>query len=133
MMVIILELESETPLYQQIRDRLVEGIAHGDLVAGQALPSIRQLAADLGINLHTVNKAYALLQRDSFVRMRRTQGVVVAAEAAMTAESARAWQARLGTLLAEAVAHGAPADDILEQCRQVVASFVVAPEQEVSA
>ena len=55
------------PLYRQIRDEVVRGIAQGELAPGDALPSVRNLASDLGINLHTVNKAYALL-RDEGVR-----------------------------------------------------------------
>ena len=58
------------PLYRQIRDEVVRGIAQGELAPGDALPSVRNLASDLGINLHTVNKAYALLRDEGFVLMR---------------------------------------------------------------
>lgn len=47
----------DEPLYMQIRSQIIAGIARGDLTAGDALPSVRRLASDLGINLHTVNKA----------------------------------------------------------------------------
>lgn len=52
----------DEPLYMQIRSQIIAGIARGDLAAGDALPSVRRLASDLGINLHTVNKAYAVLR-----------------------------------------------------------------------
>ena len=60
----------EEPLYLQIRNQIVAGIATGELEPGQALPSVRSLASDLGINLHTVNKAYAVLRDEGYVRMR---------------------------------------------------------------
>ena len=55
--------DSIVPIYQQIRNRIVEAIAAGELSAGSGLPATRQLAVDLGINFHTVNKAYDLLRR----------------------------------------------------------------------
>ncbi len=62
----------------QIRDQLVEAIACGELVAGDGLPSVRRLASDLGINLHTVNKAYALLRDEGYLVMRGRSGAFVA-------------------------------------------------------
>ncbi|WP_286143575.1 GntR family transcriptional regulator, partial [Adlercreutzia caecimuris] len=72
----------EEPLYLQIRNQIVAGIATGELEPGQALPSVRSLASDLGINLHTVNKAYAVLRDEGYVRMRGRAGAVVADPAA---------------------------------------------------
>ena len=66
------------PLYRQIRDEVVRGIAQGELAPGDALPSVRNLASDLGINLPTVNKAYALLRAEGFVLMRGRSGAFVA-------------------------------------------------------
>ena len=70
------------PLYRQIRDEIVRGIAQGELAPGDALPGVRNLASDLGINLHTVNKAYALLRDEGFVLMRGRSGAFVAQPAA---------------------------------------------------
>ena len=61
-MLLSLDVSGPVPLYQQIRDRIVEAIATGEQPQGSALPSIRQLAVDLGINFHTVNKAYDMLR-----------------------------------------------------------------------
>ena len=58
------------------------GIATGQLEPGQSLPSVRSLASDLGINLHTVNKAYAVLRDEGYVRMRGRAGAVIADPAA---------------------------------------------------
>ena len=121
-MIISLDLSSDVPIYQQLRDRIVEGIAAGTLPDGESLPSTRQLAADFGINFHTVNKAYDLLRQQGFVRLNRKTGAVVAPSASDDAFVAD-WTARARTLLAEAVAKGMPADEVLATCRAVLAGF----------
>ncbi|KUP25010.1 GntR family transcriptional regulator [Paenibacillus sp. DMB5] len=76
-MFIELDLQSETPIYTQLVDQIVEGIASGALQPGDPLPSIRSLAEDLGINLHTVNKAYNLLKQEGLLQVHRKTGVIV--------------------------------------------------------
>ncbi len=125
-MIISLELDGEVPLYQQLRDRVVEAIADGRLRAGDPLPPTRRLAADLGINMHTVNKAYDLLRREGLVRLGRRTGAVVARDAAdgpPGADVAEGWEAQARTLLAEAVAKGLPADDVRRRCEAILAGF----------
>lgn len=56
-MVIEIDFNSEEALYLQLRNQIILGIATSRLREGEALPSIRQLADDIGINMHTVNKA----------------------------------------------------------------------------
>ena len=72
----------DVPLYQQLRNEIVRGIAQEELAPGDALPSVRNLASDLGINLHTVNKAYALLRDEGYVEMKGRKGAFVAQPAA---------------------------------------------------
>lgn len=62
----------------QLRDGVIAGIAAGELRPGDALPSVRSLAEDLGINLHTVNKAYATLRDEGYVIMLGRRGAYVA-------------------------------------------------------
>lgn len=76
-MLLNLDLESEVPIYQQIKTQIIEGIANGRIKPGETLPSVRQLAADIGINLHTVNKAYHLLRDAGVVVIHRQRGVVI--------------------------------------------------------
>ena len=121
-MIISLDLSSEVPIYQQLRDRIVEGIAEGRLPEGESLPSTRQLAADFGINFHTVNKAYDLLRQQGFVRLNRKTGAVVGPTGSDEAFVAD-WTARARTLLAEAVAKGVPEGDVLATCQAVLAGF----------
>lgn len=74
----------DEPLYMQIRSQIIAGIARGDLTAGDALPSVRRLASDLGINLHTVNKAYAVLRDEGYIVVRGRAGAFIAGHRART-------------------------------------------------
>ncbi|WP_433042679.1 GntR family transcriptional regulator [Dactylosporangium sp. CS-033363] len=121
-MILNVDLTSDVPLYQQLRDRIVEAIAAGVLAEGSSLPPIRALAADFGINFHTVNKAYDLLRQEGLIRLNRKTGAVVtvtAADAAFRAD----WSARARTLLAEAAARGLPPAEVLATCRALLDEF----------
>lgn len=76
-MFIKIEMDSDVPIYTQLTNGLVEGIANGALQPGASLPSVRSLAADLGINMHTVNKAYHELEKKEIVRIIPKSGAVV--------------------------------------------------------
>lgn len=104
-MLLQLDLQSEVPIYTQIVNGIVEGIARRQLLPGQSLPSVRNLASDLGINLHTVNKAYQILRQDGYVQINRKQGVVIGPEGLMLADAAYLLrlQASLKPLVAEAI------------------------------
>lgn len=80
-MLIEIDFNSEEALYIQLRNRIILGIATNELKEGDALPSVRQLAENIGINMHTVNKAYTVLKQEGFVRVDRRRGAVVAINA----------------------------------------------------
>jgi GntR family transcriptional regulator len=122
-MILNVDLASEVPIYQQLRDQIVEAIAEGVLTRGSPLPATRTLAADFGINFHTVNKAYDLLRQQGLIRLNRKTGAVVTPMVADPPFPTE-WTARARTLLAEAVARGLPADEVLKTCRSVLDSFV---------
>ena len=73
-----IDFDSQEPIYRQIRTQVVHGVATGELSPGDSLPSVRSLASDLGVNMHTVNKAYAMLRDEGYIRMRGRSGAVVA-------------------------------------------------------
>lgn len=77
-MIISIDSSSSESLYMQIRQQIVAAIARGELLPGDSLPSVRSLASDLGVNLHTVNKAYALLRDEGYLIMRGRSGAFVA-------------------------------------------------------
>lgn len=76
-MIITIDEAASEPLYKQIHDQVIAGIATGQLEPGMSLLSVRSLASDLGINLHTVNKAYAILRDEGYVQMRGRAGAVI--------------------------------------------------------
>lgn len=78
LVLIEVDAAAKEPLYLQIRNQIVSGIALGQLEPGMQLPSVRALASDLGINLHTVNKAYAVLRDEGYIRMKGRTGAFVA-------------------------------------------------------
>ena len=66
-MLIEIDFQSEEAIYMQLRNQIILGIATSVLREGDSLPSVRQLAGEIGINMHTVNKAYAVLREEGFL------------------------------------------------------------------
>jgi GntR family transcriptional regulator len=127
-MLLSIEPDGPVPIYQQIRDRIVEAIAAGELPAGSGLPATRQLAVDLGVNFHTVNKGYDLLRQEGLLRIGRKSGAVVARDASSGPPDPaweRDWATRLHTLLAEASAQGLDPAAVIRLCEATVAEFGV--------
>ena len=79
-MLITVDFASGTPIYAQLRDQVVIGIAGGALRPGEALPSVRRLAADIGVHAHTVNKAYDMLRDEGYIVIDRRSGCRVSPE-----------------------------------------------------
>ena len=77
-MIVEIDQRSDVPIYEQLHRQFIAAIAGDELSPGDSLPSVRSLAVDLGINLHTVNKAYALLRDEGYIVMRRGAGATVA-------------------------------------------------------
>lgn len=77
-MIIELDFNSDEALYIQLCNQIILGIATTRLKEGDALPSVRQLAETIGINMHTVNKAYTVLKQEGYVKVDRRKGAVIA-------------------------------------------------------
>jgi GntR family transcriptional regulator len=89
MVTITIDRELEEPVYEQVADQVRRLVASGELGPGTSLPSVRQLAGDLGVNLNTIARAYRLLESEGFLAIRNRSGVAVAASAEEIAHSAR--------------------------------------------
>ena len=76
-MLIKIDFQSDEALYIQLRNQIILGIATSTLHEGDVLPSVRQLAEDIGINMHTVNKAYSVLRQEGLVTIDRRRGAIV--------------------------------------------------------
>lgn len=76
-MILNLDFNSDKPIYIQIREEIIKSIAKGDLEINESLPSVRALADEIGINLHTVSKAYNLLKDEGYINIDRRKGAIV--------------------------------------------------------
>ena len=78
--VIEIDFNSDEAIYVQLCNQIIMGIATSQLQEGENLPSVRQLADTIGINMHTVNKAYTVLRQEGFVNIDRRRGAVIAVD-----------------------------------------------------
>ena len=77
-MLIEIDFNSEEAIYIQLRNQIIIGIGTAKMQEGDSLPSVRQLADTIGINMHTVNKAYSVLKQEGFISLDKRRGAVIA-------------------------------------------------------
>ena len=110
-----LDPDSGRAIYLQLRDHIIAAIA-GDLIReGDCLPSVRQLAREIGVNMHTVNKAYALLAEEGFVSVEPCKGAVIVIDGDHE-KALMALREQLRITLLEAVCRGVSREEV---CRLV--------------
>lgn len=124
---ITIDLKSPVPLAEQIRRGIRQAIASGEVKAGDSLPPVRHLAADLGINFNTVARAYRDLEGEGLVLSRRGRGTVVtvgtAQDAPPTPESEERMSAAMRNLLADARLAGMSAEAIARMFQRELTAF----------
>ena len=101
-MYIQIDFNSDEAIYVQLRNQIVLGIATNQYREGESLPSVRQLAEHIGINMHTVNKAYQVLKQEGFIRLDKRSGAVVFLEEDKS-RAIREMRKNLQVILAKAV------------------------------
>ena len=79
-MLISIDFNSDEAIYMQLRNQIIIGIATSEIKEGDNLPSVRDLADTVGINMHTVNKAYSILKQEGYLKLDRRHGAVIAVE-----------------------------------------------------
>ncbi len=79
-MFIEIDFNSDEAIYMQLRNQIIMGIATSRFQEGDMLPSVRQLADTIGINMHTVNKAYTVLKQEGYVKVDRRKGAMIAVD-----------------------------------------------------
>ena len=119
-MLIKIDFESEMPIYEQLRRQIIEGIALGDLEKGEALPSVRQLAEDIGINLHTVNKTYNILKNEGYLSIDRRKGAMVSdTMPKVTTEYLEALEDELIYIISNSYCRGVEEEKFLNICKNI--------------
>ncbi|MYL43011.1 MULTISPECIES: GntR family transcriptional regulator [Virgibacillus] len=126
-MFISLDFESSQPIYLQLIHQIIEGIAKKELQPGDPLPSVRSLAQDIGINLHTVNKAYQQLKQDGFLQIHRQKGVVIRPEGIPKADNIykEQVQQKLRPLIAESICKDLSKEEFLTLCQTIYHDFQI--------
>ncbi|MFC0471746.1 GntR family transcriptional regulator [Halalkalibacter kiskunsagensis] len=124
-MYINIDLQAEEPIYTQLKNQIIAGIAKKEIALGERMPSVRSLAADLGINLHTVNKAYQQLKQEGFILIHRQKGVVINPEGVPRADDE--YRSKLNNslhpLIAESFCRGIEKEEFLQMCKHVYRAF----------
>lgn len=118
-MVIELQMTSDIPIYVQLRNQIVLGIGRGDLACGEQLPTIRQMAEDIDINMMTVNKAYQILKNEGFIEIDRRHGARVAAQADQHGDFREKLTEELELLAAESKIKGIGKEEFLTLCGEI--------------
>ena len=116
-MLLQLDFSSEMPIYLQIRNGIVQGVAEGKLLPGEKLPPIRVLAEETGVNMMTVNKAYQMLKQEDFICIDRRTGAYVSER---MADPLAALEPGMRMLLSKARADGASRSEILGLCERLL-------------
>lgn len=121
-MYITIDEADRRPVYRQIAEEIKTLIARGELEEGVALPPVRQIAGDLGVNLNTIAAAYRELQREGLVRVRHGAGAFVAARQPSQQSEAELRKALRASLTHLALA-GLPRSEILTIVNEELQQF----------
>ena len=76
-MIIEVDFNSDEAIYIQLCNQIIMGIATSVIHEGHSLPSVRRLADTIGVNMHTVNKAYSVLKREGYISLDKRRGAVI--------------------------------------------------------
>lgn len=112
-MIMRIDFNSEEALYMQLYHQIIMGIATSELQEGENLPSVRELADDIGINMHTVNKAYSILRQEGYLKLDRRKGAVIAIDIDKYQASVELME-DLKVLMAKAICKGISSGEVHE-------------------
>lgn len=129
-MIIELDMNSSTPIYVQLRNQIVMGIGRGELKLGESLPTVRQLAQDIGVNTMTVNKAYQILKTEGYIKIDRRHGAIVSDNIDMDIVFREKLENELELLLAEAAINGMDKRDFLSMYNEIYSKIKVSGDSE---
>lgn len=129
-MIIELDMNSSTPIYVQLRNQIAMGIGRGELKLGESLPTVRQLAQDIGVNTMTVNKAYQILKTEGYIKIDRRHGAIVSDNIDMDIVFREKLENELELLLAEAAINGMDKNDFLSMCNEIYSKIKVSGDSE---
>jgi len=118
-MIIKLNTISSTPIYVQLRNEIVMGIGRGELKIGEGLPTVRQMAEDIGVNPLTVQKAYEILKNEGYIEIDRRHGAKVSPKVDLSGQFREKVESELTLLISESSLKGMSRDDFMKICSDV--------------
>lgn len=121
-MIVEIDFNSEEALYLQLRNQIILGIATAKFQEGDTLPSVRQLAEDIGINMHTVNKAYTVLKQEGFLKVDRRKGAVIALDLDKL-RTLEEMDEALRVILAKAICKGISREEVHQMIEEIYEEF----------
>lgn len=126
-MFIEMDFNSDEALYMQLRNQIIMEIARDMLKDGESLPSVRQMASHLGVNMHTVNKAYALLRQDGYVKLDRRNGAVVSVNLENKSHHVETIHSDMEMIVAQAICKNITMEEMQDLVQEMYEAFL--PEQ----
>lgn len=121
-MIINIDFSSDEAFYMQLRNQIIMGIATSEIQNGDQLPPVRQMAELVGINMHTVNKAYAVLRQEGFVKLDRRRGAIICIDVDRM-QTISELRSDLAVILAKAVCKDVSREEVHELVDQVLDLF----------
>ena len=122
-MFIEIDFNSSEALYIQLRNQIIMGIATSTIREGDTLPSVRQLAENIGINMHTVNKAYSVLKQEGFLQLDRRKGAVIAIDVNKL-QAVEEMREQLRVLLAKASCQNISREEVHQRVYEIYEEYV---------
>lgn len=119
-MILKINMSSDIPIYQQIRNQIVYGVAKGELKYGDSLPTVRQLATDIGVNPMTVNKAYSILKNEGTIIIDRRHGAKISSKSMDSTTFDTDFDQRAVLLISEASTRGATKKELTDHIAQLI-------------
>ena len=123
-MVIAIKEDSDIPIYLQLHNQIVQGIADGRLLPGEQLPTVRGLAEEIGINSMTVNKAYQLLKQEGYIFTDRRKGARVREKFTLAKELSAESMEMLRQIVSEANIRGISFEEFCAICQEMYVSII---------
>ena len=125
-MILNLDFNSDIPIYTQIREEIIKAIASGELKINESLPSVRNMAEEIGVNLHTVNKSYNLLKDEGYINIDRRKGAIVKElPLDKAADNIRKIESMLDLLVAESYLLGMSREEFLNYSNKLFDEYGV--------
>ena len=122
-MFIEIDFNSSEALYIQLRNKIIMVIATSTIREGDTLPSVRQLAENIGINMHTVNKAYSVLKQEGFLQLDRRKGAVIAIDVNKL-QAVEEMREQLRVLLAKASCQNISREEVHQLVDEIYEEYV---------